>query len=119
MRLMGELGANVNQAVMVAGIVIAIARWRHHPRTSRFVIVALALPLLSTLVLPLQVPFVWQWLERMEDSRRNLLVCLDSALWKTARAVSYILLLVVTLGPRRDQRRDNGQGNDRAEGGVS
>ena len=119
MRLLGDLGACLNQAVMVAGIVIAIARWRHHPRASRFVIIALALPLLSTLVLPLQVPFVWQWLERMENSRRNLLLCLDSALWKAARAVSYVLLLVVTLGSRGDQRRDDSQSRDRIEGGVS
>jgi len=119
LRLAGELGAYLNQAVMVAGIVIAIVRWRHHPRTSRLVAIALALPLFVTLVLPLHLPFVWQWLERMEDSRRNLLVCLDSALWKTARAASYILLLVVTLGPRGDQRRDDSQSRDRAEGGVS
>lgn len=119
MRLLGELSAYLNQAVMVAGIVIAIVRWRHHPRTSRLVAIALALPLLITLVLPLNLPFVWQWLERMEDSRRNLLVCLDSALWRTARAVSYVLLLVVTLGSRGDRRRDNSQGHDEAEGGVS
>jgi hypothetical protein len=83
------------------------------------VVIALALPLLVTLVFPLNLPFVEQWLERMPGSQRSLLLCLDSALWKTARAASYVLLLVVTLGSRGDRRRDDSQSRDPIEGGVS
>ena len=105
MRLVGELGGYLNQAVMLAGIVIAIVRWRHHPWTSRLVVIALALPLLVTLALPLNLPLVAQWLERTPGSQRSLLLGLASTLWKTARAASYVLLLVATLGPRRDGQR--------------
>lgn len=119
MRLVGELGGHLNQAVMLAGIVIAIVRWRRHPWTSRLVVIALALPLLVTFLLPLNLPPVRLWLEHMEGSQRSLLLSLDSTLWKTARAASYVLLLVVTLGPRAERRRDDSQSRDRVEGGAS
>jgi len=113
-RLVGELGGYLNQAVMLVGIVIAIVRWRHHPWTSRLVVIALALPLLVTLALPLNLPFVEQWLERMPGSQRSLLLGLASTLWKTARAASYVLLLVATLGPRQNRRREGIRGGSRS-----
>jgi hypothetical protein len=106
------LGGFLNQAVMVAGIVIAVVRWRRHPRTSRLVIVALALPLAVTLLIPLWLPSLEQWLEHLPAARRSLVISLDSTLWKMARAASYVLLLVVTLGPRRDRRREDSQTGD-------
>ncbi len=105
MRLVGELGGYLNQAVMLAGIVIAVVRWRRHPLTSRIVVISLAMPMLVSLALPLNLPFVQQWLERISGSQRSLLLGLASTLWKTARAVSYVLLLVATLGPRPNGHR--------------
>jgi hypothetical protein len=107
------VGGLLNQAVMVAGIIIAVVRWRRHPWTSRLVVIALALPLAVTLALPLALPSVEQWLERLSISQRSFVLSLDSTLWKIARAVSYVLLLVVTLGSRRD-RREGSQDDDRA-----
>jgi hypothetical protein len=99
---------------MLAGIVIAIVRWRHHPWTSRIVVIALALPLAVTLLLPLGLPSVEQWLARLSEAQRSLVISSASALWKTARAASYVLLLVATLGPRRNGQRGGIRGRGRS-----
>lgn len=114
MRWVGVLGGFLNQTVMIAGIVIAIVRWRHHPWTSRIVGIALALPLAVTLLFPLGLPSVEQWLGRLPGAQRSLVISLDSALWKAARAASYVLLLIATLGPRRDRPREDTRGGDRS-----
>ena len=70
------------------------------------VVIALALPLAVTLLLPLGLPSVEQWLARLPEAQRSLVISSASALWKTARAASYVLLLVATLGPRQNRRRE-------------
>jgi len=99
---------------MLAGIVIAIVRWRHNPWTSRMVVIALALPLAVTLLLPLGLPSVEQWLARLPEAQRGLVISSASALRKTARAASYVLLLVATLGPRQNRRREGIPGGSRS-----
>ena len=99
---------------MLAGIVIAIVRWRHHPWTARTVVIALALPLAVTLLFPLGLPSVERWLARLPGAQRSLVISSASALWKTARAASYVLLLVATLGPRQNRRREGIRGGSRS-----
>jgi hypothetical protein len=83
-------------AVLAAGIVLAIARWRRNPRTALLVIIALGLPLVFdfSLVYLYRLPTCLRWLSAALPSERRLIFGVREALAQTARAASCVLFLI-------------------------
>jgi hypothetical protein len=89
-------------AVLVAGIVLAVARWRRNSRTALLVIFAMGLPLVLdfSVVYLSRLPAYLRWLYALTPPERGLVFGIEQALAQTARAASCVLLLIAAFRRR-------------------
>ena len=90
---------------MLACILLAVIRWKRHPRVSMTVIISLVLLILHSLVFAVVYTWVPGWLMESGWASMQTMLSVLGFIYNTALAVPFALLLVAIFMQRKPARQ--------------